>query len=258
MGLFAFSALLVTIIPQFHFTHSDVGGGRLTMRQVRRDFSEGWMTLARDGTAYLSLILSVVAATSILVMATLLPKYATHVLGIRPENLVFILAPAVVGIFVGIRTVDWLAGRFNGLATISGAYLLMAASLVALGLVPATARFVTDLNPFGLFDPGPLTDRAARIAATIVYANCYGFALTVVVTMGRAILNHRIPLQMQGRVFAAQNVLSNLIAILPVIVAGLLADAVGVGPVLVVAGCAALAAALWSRLETSRVVPART
>jgi MFS family permease len=258
MVLFACAAVLVTIIPQFHFTRPDAGAGRLTMIQVRRDFSESWMTLARDGTAYLGLVLSVVAATSILVVATLLPKFSIQVLGIRPENLIFILAPAVIGIFSGIRAVEWLAGRFNGLATISGAYLLMALSLGALGLVPETARLVTDINPFGAFDPGPLTAQSARIGVTIFYANCYGFSLTVVVTMARALLNQRVPLHMQGRVFAAQAVLSNLVAILPVVAAGLLADAIGVGPVLVIAGCAALLAAIWSRLESSRVVPART
>ena len=39
---------------------------------------------------------------------------------------------------------------------------------------------------------------------TIIYANIYGFALTVVMTMGRVLLNERVPLEMQGRVFAAQ------------------------------------------------------
>src|SRR5262249_28236143 len=154
-------------------------------------------------------------------------------LDVRPENVVFVLAPAVIGIFCAIRSVETLAHRFNGLVTISAAYLLMAASLVALGFVPATANFIAGLNPLGAFDPGPLSITAARMFAAVIYANCYGFAFTVVLTVGRALLNQRIPLPMQGRVFAAQAVLANLLAIPPVVLAGLLADAIGVEAVLV-------------------------
>jgi MFS family permease len=108
----------------------------------------------------------------------------------------------------------------------------------------------------GAFSAGPLNDQAARIACTIVFANCYGFGMTVVVTMGRVLINERIPQQMQGRAFAAHAVLSNLVAILPVLLAGIFADAVGVEPVLVLGGVVALGAAVWSRAQGTRVVPA--
>ena len=60
---------------------------------------------------------------------------------------------------------------------------------------------------------------------------------------------------MQGRVFAAQSVLANLVAIVPVVLAGFLADTVGVAPVLICAGIAALLAAAWSQARSSRIVP---
>jgi MFS family permease len=159
-------------------------------------------------------------------------------------------------VFLGLRSVEWLADRFNKMATISGAYLLMAATLVALGFVPAVARAIVNTDPIGSFSAGPLNDQAARIAATIVFANCYGFGMTVVLTMGKVLLNERVPMHMQGRIFAAHAVLSNLVAILPVLGASLFADAVGVEPVLVLGGIVALGAALWSRAQGTRVVPA--
>jgi MFS family permease len=255
MVCFGFAAAMVTIIPQFHFRWREPAES-VSVQALRRSFAEGWLTLIRDQVAFLSLTLSVVATTSTLVIAALLPKFATQVLGIAPENIVFVLAPAVLGIFFGLRSVEWLADRFNKLVTISGAYLLMAGSLVALGLVPATARYVYDLNPLGLSEPGPLNIQTSRILATVLYANLYGFAFTVVLTMGRVLLNERIPLNMQGRIFAAQSVLGNMTAIPPVVLASLLADALGVEPVLVFAGLAALVAAAWSRAKASRTVPA--
>lgn len=255
VGLFAFSAVLITVIPQFHFVTKDEGR-EVSLRAARREFAESWMRLNRDSTAFLALILLVVTGVSSLIIATMLPKFSSQVLDIAPENIVFVLAPVGVAVFLGLRSVEFLADRLNKLATISASYVLMAASLVALGLVPASADVLESIDPAALFSAGPLNEQAARILVTIFYANVYGFSLTVVLTMGRVLLNERVPLAMQGRVFAAQAVLANLVAIGPVVAAGFAADAVGVEPVLVCAGVGALLAAAWSQARSSRIVPA--
>jgi hypothetical protein len=61
--------------------------------------------------------------------------------------------------------------------------------------------------------------------------------------VARTIVNERIPHDMQGRILAAQNVLTNLASIPPILLTGLLADVVGVPPVflLVSVGCGVLA-----------------
>jgi MFS family permease len=251
--LYIVSAALVLLIPQFHFVTSE-NGGEVTMRAMRREFAEGWLRLNRDPTAFLALILLVVTSTSMLVIATLLPKFSTSILQIAPENIVFVLAPVGVAVFLGLRSVEFLSDRLNKLVTISVAYLLMAGSLIALGLVPVSGDFLLSWDPLGVFSAGPLNEQSARIVMTILYGNIYGFALTVVLTMGRVLLNERIPLAMQGRVFAAQAVLTNLVAIAPVVLASLVADAMGVAPVLICAGIAALLAAGWSKARSSRVV----
>jgi MFS family permease len=252
-GLYIFAAAIILLIPQFQFRAA--GGVDVTLRAVRREFAQSWLRLGRDPTAFLALILLVVTSVSTLVIATLLPNFSTEILEIAPENIVFVLAPAGVGVFLGLRSVEFLSDRLNKLATISVAYLFMAASLIALGLVPGSAGVIESSDPLGLFSAGPLNNQFARILITVVYANFYGFSLTVVMTMGRVLLNERIPLQMQGRIFAAQSVLSNLAAIAPVVLAGIAADVVGVEVVLISAGVVALAAAAWSQARSSRVVP---
>lgn len=252
--LFIFSAVMITLIPQFHFRTD--GASDISLTTVRREFADSWMRLQRDPTSFLALILLVVTSVSVLIIATLLPKFATHVLRISPENIVFVLAPVGVAVFLGLRSVEFLANRLNKLVVISGAYLIMAVSLALLGLVPPAADMIESSDPLGVFSAGPLNEQSARIAATILFANMYGYSLTVVLTMGRVLLNERVPLQMQGRIFAAQTVLSNLVAILPVIASGLIADAIGVEPVLIVAGVCALLAAAWSQARSSRVLPA--
>jgi MFS family permease len=251
--LFAIAAVLITVIPQFHFASTEDARG-LSLRSVRREFAESWLALSRDSTAFLALVLLVTTSISTLIIGTMLPKFSLQVLDIPPENIVFVLAPVGVAIFLGLRSVEFLAGKFNKLVTISAAYVLMALSLIALGLVGGSADVLQSLNPLGLFGDGPLDERAARIAMTVVYANVYGFGLTIVLTMGRVLINERVQLAMQGRVFAAQSILTNLVAIIPVVLAGLLADAIGVQPVLICAGIGAILAAAWSQARSSRVV----
>jgi MFS family permease len=252
-SLFAVAAAMICVIPQFHFTSTD-GLKKVSIKSARREFANSWQSLSRDSTAFLGMILLVVTSASSLIVATLMPKFSVHILHIAPENIVFVLAPAAIAVFIGLRSVEVLADRFNRLATIAGAYTLMAASLIALGLVPAAADVIRSADPTGIFHL--LGGVSARIFVTIVFANVYAFGLTIVLTMGKVLLNERVPIEMQGRVFAAQTVLANLVAIVPVVAAGFLADAIGVEPVLVAAGVGAVLAALWSQARSSRVVPA--
>jgi hypothetical protein len=250
--LFAISAVLITVIPQFHFASTQDTRG-LSLRSVRREFAESWLYLSRDSTAFLALVLLVVTSISTLIIATMLPKFSLQVLQIEPENIVFVLAPVGVAVFLGLRSVEYLSDRFNKLVTISAAYGLIAASLIAMGLVASSADLLQSFDPLGAFSSGPLNEKAARIAMTVLYANFYGFALTIVLTMGRALINERVPWEMQGRIFAAQSVLTNLCAIVPVVLAGLLADTIGVQPVMICAGVGAILAAIWSQARSSRV-----
>ncbi len=242
--LYILSAVLITVIPQFHFASNEHSRG-MSLKVVRREFAESWLHLGRDSTAFLALILLVVATISTLIIATMLPKFSLEVLHLQPENIVFVLAPVGIAVFAGLRSVEYFSERYNKLVTISGAYVLMAASLIALGFTSTVASMFEGV--------GPMNEQAARIAVTVVFANVYGFALTVVLTMGRVLLNERVPLRMQGRIFAAQSILSNLTAIVPIVVAGLLADTAGVQPVLILAGIAALLAAGWSQARSSRI-----
>jgi MFS family permease len=251
--LFAAAAVLITVIPQFHFSSTEDTEG-MSLRLVRRQFAESWLQLSRDSTAFLALVLLVTTSISTLIIATMLPKFSLQVLHIAPENIVFVLAPVGIAIFLGLRSVEYLSDRFNKLVTISAAYALMALSLIALGLVGGSADLLQSLDPLSVFSDGPLDERAARIAMTIVFANVYGFGLTIVLTMGRVLINERVQLAMQGRVFAAQSILTNLVAIVPVVLAGLLADSIGVQPVLICAGIGAILAAMWSQARSSRVV----
>jgi MFS family permease len=245
MGLFAFAAVMVTVIPQFRFTSTGTGG-ETTLRSMRREFAEGWLALGREPLAFLGMVVLVVASVATLVVATMVPKFATQTLAIAPENIVFVLAPAAVGVYLGLRSVEWLADHFNKLATLLGAFALFAGAIAGLGFVPATGDFIQGLDPAGVFSSGPLDERAARIAATVFYANVFGFAMTASTTVGKVLIHERLALNMQGRAFAAQSVLASLCAIPPVAIAGLVADTLGVMPVLITTGVVSALIVSWA------------
>ena len=61
-------------------------------------------------------------------------------------------------------------------------------------------------------------------------------------------------MEMQGRVFAAQAVLSNLASIIPLLLAGALADWFGVRPVLITVAVVMSLFVLWTTLR-ARIAP---
>ena len=58
-----------------------------------------------DSVSYISVVIVVLANTTGLVIATLLPRYATNVLGVSTENVIFVAAPAAIGIWLAMRFV---------------------------------------------------------------------------------------------------------------------------------------------------------
>ena len=66
----------------------------------------------------------------------------------------------------------------------------------------------------------------------MAFAGPMGFTYALVNAPAQTVLHERAPAEMRGRVFAAQVVLANAVGILPLIVAGSVADIFGVSPVL--------------------------
>jgi len=224
-----------------------------TFRGVRAEFAEGWQILRQDRTAYMAMILLVLGSTSLLVTASLAPRFADQVLGISTENAIYVFAPAVVGVVLGLRVVDWLTQQVSKSWVVTAGFILVVLSMVAMAMVRQSAHLLENQNPVGLFSPGPFGTTAARVMVTMVFAGLTGFAYSVVNVAGRSLLNERVPVPVQGRVFAAQTVLSNLASIVPLLLAGALADWWGVGPVLIVVAAAILVVALWAAFQTMRL-----
>src|SRR3712207_5104852 len=84
-----------------------------------------------------------------------------------------------------------------------------------------------------------------------------GFSFSVVQVSANTFLNQRVPLRMQGRVFALQGAIKNATAILPLLALGGLASLVGVRPVLIVAPLLILFLALYGASKSAQLAGRR-
>ncbi|MHB8376061.1 MAG: MFS transporter [Dehalococcoidia bacterium] len=215
----------------------------LSIEDARERFAEAWDRLSADSVSYIAVVMVVLASTTSLVVVTLLPRYATSVLGINSENAIFVATPAAVGIWLALRIVRRVAGRYSPWWTMGLSFGALVSGVMLLAFIRALGAALSGADPLRLFGTGPSGDTAARIVITAVLAAALAFAYTFLSIVGRSVVNERIPHEMQGRVFAAQSVLTNLASIPPILLAGLLADALGVTSVffLVGLGCGFLA-----------------
>ena len=220
----------------FNFLLIEGLGGAVTSMPVsiedtRERFAEAWHRLTGDSVSYISVVIVVLTNTMGLIIATLLPRFAKNVLDVHAENVIFVAAPAALGIWLAMRLVRDLSARVSPWWSIGGSFGAMAAMVLLLAFVGPFGDTLQDINPVELFDPGPFGERTARIMISSVLGAALAFAFTFVNIVGRSIVNERIPREMQGRVLAAQTVLTNLASIPPILLTGLLADVIGVSPV---------------------------
>jgi MFS family permease len=239
-AMFAGSAIIYFSVP-------GLGGAVATMdvtiEETRERFAEAWHQLTKDSVAYISVVILVLANTTGLVVATLLPRYATNVLGVSAQNVIFVAAPAAIGIWLAMRIVTMVSSRYSPWWTVGGTFVAMVGGVAMLAFVRPLGDGLEGLNPAGLFDPGPFGDTTARIVVAAAMGSVLAFMFTFVNIVARTIVNERIPREMQGRILAAQSVLTNLSSIPPILLTGLLADVIGVSPVLffVALACGVLA-----------------
>ncbi len=253
-GMFAAAAFNFLLIE-------GLGGAATSMpasiEETRERFAEAWHALTMDSVSYISVVIVVLANTMGLVIATLLPRYAKNVLDVSTENVIFVAAPAAIGIWLAMRLVREVSGRVSAAWSVGGPFAAMVVVVVLLAFVAPFGDALQDINPAGVFDPGPFGETTARIMISSVLGAALAFAFTFVNIVGRSIVNERIPREMQGRVLAAQTVLTNLASIPPILLTGLLADVIGVSPVFFLIACAGALLAVYYAAR-NLAMPART
>ena len=248
--LFGVSAVFFLGIQRLGGREIDLGRTIDAVHDVRTQFAEAWEKLRRDTPAYMSVIIFVLTSTAALVAVTLMPQFTQETLSIPVSYSIFVFLPAAAGIVAALRLVHLLERRVPRVWLVGAGFGLLAASFVGMGLTRPLGGALEGMNPLGIFDPGPFGDTTARLIVTIIFSTIAAFSFSIVGVAGRSLINERMPLEIQGRVFAAQVVLANLSSIPPILLAGVLSGLAGVEPVMFLTVAILVATAGWALLRT--------
>ena len=237
-GLFGIAALGIwRISTSLRVVHQ----GAALKTDVLRELREGMVILGSNPALRIALgqlTLSLVVVFTVFVLG---PAYMRVDLGRAPEDTYLVLIPATVGmvataVVLGRAT----ARRFSRAWTLFGAMLLAGGTLLGLGLLPVLWRHT-----------------GARILLTpsaVVLAGLFGIALGALLIPAFTVLQERTTEETRGRIFGGIFTVINAAVALPLLLAGGLSDAFGVGRTvaglgaLLVAGAVLLRSRAWQRL----------
>ncbi len=229
--LFVVVALLYTLAAVYL-----VRMGRLPGREPgeRRkpplDLRRGWRVVVADRPAFGALIDAVLIGVGMSTLVVIVPYYLVDVLNTDAGNTVFVFAPAVFGLIVGLQLAA-LLGKLIGHTRLGLLGLIGFATCIALlGLID---QFIEVLNESSV-EMESLENQlglSARISATMLLSVPAGFCSAITNVAARTVLLERAPEDARGQVLATQSTLSNAIALVPTITVGLAIDLVGVRPV---------------------------
>jgi MFS family permease len=223
-AVLALSAALVWGLPEPEVVTglSAAEEGRRVLRRLRRDLRELVTLLRADSEMAWAMLHLTLGSTLTLIVAMLAPGFVVQVLHIPPEDMVYVLAPAGLGMLAAAVSLQRLGDRVPkerlihyGLAAVGGALLVV-------GVLPA----IWYVLPFTYTAPGEpnlQTLMAAVMAVTMVAG--VGFACIIV--PAQTILQERAPVDSRGRIFAVQLMLGSVASVVPLLFIGGVADVVG-------------------------------
>jgi len=214
---------------------------------IWRDIQEGIHFIRQDRRLGIALFQINIAPTFFFVFGELALSYAKTVLRLSAGDIYVVLVPAGIGLVIGLLGL----GRFGHLVRkdllISVGLVSMGAAVALMGLLPAVmTQFARLGNALGYQQQiaGMVLPPAMIIALVMGVA----MALTTVPT--QTVVLERATPEVRGRVLAMQQVIGGAIPIIPLLVAGPLADAFGVTRVLAAIGLLILLTGVWSAKAT--------
>lgn len=247
-GLLVAASVLIGLTVGGFSRKGEPRSASLSFGQAAR---EGIRILGANRNVYLATVYLTMAIAVSRGLVVLLPNYLKEVLSIRAEDTVFVAAPAAIGAGLGLLLAPMVArliGAWRSMVLGFGMFLL---SVLALCVVVYVRNFLHDHVHL---DPGiGFVEREVGVSSvitiTMLLAIPLGFAFTLLSIAARVIINEQAPAEAQGRVFAIQGALADLVSLPPLMAAGIAADVIGERPVLLALAVATVVAASYLTLS---------
>ncbi|MCC6943345.1 MAG: MFS transporter [Thermomicrobiales bacterium] len=247
------AAFLVLQLPRITDA-STTSQARMADAGIEQALLSGLRTLMGDQILFRVTLVDIIVGIGLSALVVIAPIYLTNILDSSSENTVFVFAPAAIGVIAGLRLAPFLSRHIELRMLATLGLLIFAACVAAFGFMSDIYRFLVDTLQLPL---DALAD-AVRIAPLALMVMLFsvpaGFSSSVVGVAARTTTLLRTPTGSQGKVIATQSLMQNIGALLPTLVAGILADVIGVERVAIVIAVLMIAGASATFL-TGRFTP---
>jgi MFS family permease len=223
--------------------------GRTIVRDIGAELAEAARFISRDRQTWWSMIFVTMSSTLMLILAMLAPRYVVVEVGIQPEDAVFMVAPAGLGILAMTLVLPRLARRFGELRLAYAGGIIMAIAVGTMAVLPKVLDQAISILPSTLVTSLALQGQHALVPPLMLVSAFIGIGVALTNIPAQSVLMDRAPIGSRGRIFAVLLMLGNVAAILPLTFLGVLADAYGLPAIAGVVGVAILAITLLAIQE---------
>jgi hypothetical protein len=209
--------------------------GGEAVQGVWRDIHDIGRFVLRERVIALAMVQWTIGAILGLVVATLVPGFAERLLHVRPEDAVFVMAPAGIGMVSGTALLNRWGEHFEKHFLTNVGLFVVAACLGLTGGLALVTNWLCGGRPPLEMLPS-LGDVSVLVPPIMGLALIAGFGFVSIMVPSQTLLQERAPVALRGRVFAVQLMLSNFASIVPLVLLGGLADLIGVDKTLLLIG----------------------
>jgi MFS family permease len=228
------AATIVTfgLPPAPPFARERRAEGRRSFHDPIDQLREGFRVIAREREVSRPLVHLAAAASLVGVIGVLGPSLATTI-GLDPQNLIVVVMPLGLGVVAGVFGLQ----RFGGDVSRRRAGEAGLATFAVLGLAMAV------MATFGVAAGLPV------IPIVVVLAFAAGAAYATTIVSAQTAMFENTPEATRGRIFGVLASISAAASLIPILVAGPLADLTSGPTVIALAAAAVLGVAAWSALS---------
>lgn len=249
-SMFGGAALLCLTVPT---VAPAAPGGRIGVQvagaavaETLGGVGEAFAYLRRHPPVVWSLVYIALTYMLVAVAGALAPGFVREVLGLGEKNVVVLVAPAGLGVVIGLGALNVIGGRLSPNRAIGTGLLVTAGAL----LVLAAERPLAEL--FRSRATGPTAGFPFFVALVSLTAFVFGISYAFITVPSMTRLQSDLHDEIRGRIFGVLNMLVSVFSFAPLLLVGPVADAYGVAPVFAAGAAACLAAWLGGRASRGR------
>lgn len=233
-GVFLFAAIFAYLIPNKSVKKTFNPNSANMRRSIAQELQESYSLLRTTKSVGDAFFLLIFSQMIIFILATLIPGYAQSILEVPAEDLSIILfAPAALGMVISAVLIGSVFLNSNKEKLMNAGVFI---SGIVLALLPFTSRILSQgiIQTLNIMTPKFLELNVFNFV--LILAFFAGFANALIFVPSQATIQSVIPANYRSKIYGLLFALIGVFSLLPIMIAGGVADIVGVGAVLFTIG----------------------